>query len=107
MHFLNEILALFREGFHHVNAIQGLIIALVAAIVMPRWRRLLPMAFLATIVHVIADMLIPMIARHAAFHLPNIMAFGYWRFVGTLFLGYIVVIAVFFLMKSLVVGGRK
>ncbi len=105
-HFLNEILAFFREGFHHVNAIQGLIIALVAAIIMPRWRRLLPTAFIATVVHILADMLIPVVARHAAFHLPDLVSLGFWRFVATLFLGYIVVISVFFLMKRFVAGGR-
>jgi hypothetical protein len=107
MHIVNEILAFFREGFHHVNAIQGLIIALVAAIIMPRWRRLLPTAFIATVVHILADMLVPVIARHAAFHLPDFLSLGFWRFVATLFLGYIVVIAVFYFMKWVVVGGRR
>lgn len=105
-HFVNEVLAFFREGFHHVNAVQGLIIAFVAAMIMPSWRRLVPLALGATIVHVVADIVIPMIARHAAFHLPDVVSLGFWRFAGTLFLGYIIVIAVFYLLKRIVVGGR-
>ena len=60
----------------------------------------------ATIVHILADILVPMVARHAGFHLPDLVSLGFWRFVLTLFLGYVIVIAVFYLMKRIVVGGR-
>lgn len=105
-HVVNEILAFFREGFHHVNAVQGLIIAFVAAMIIPAWKRLLPLAVGATVVHVLADILVPMIARHAGFHLPALLSLSFWRFTLTLFLGYIIVIAVFYLLKRVVVGGR-
>lgn len=106
-HFVNEIWAFFREGFNHVNAIQGLIIALVATVLMPRWRRLIPIALGATLVHIVADVLIPVVARHAAFHLPPLVTLGFWRYAATLFLGYIIVIAVFFVIRLIVFGGRR
>ena len=78
-HFLNVILAFFREGFNNVNAVEGLVIALVAAIIAPAWDRIWAVALGATVVHLIADVLIPVIARHAAFHLPPLMEFSFWR----------------------------
>ena len=37
--------------------------------------------------------------------LPNLLTLGFWMSVLALFLGYAIVIAVFFLIKSLVTGG--
>ncbi len=39
-HMLNAIWDFFREGFNHVNAVEGLVIALVAALLVPAWYRL-------------------------------------------------------------------
>lgn len=73
---------------------------------MPRWRRLVPVAVGATLVHLIADVLIPVVARHASFHLPPLLELSFWRFALILFLGYLVVIALFFLLRRVLLGGR-
>jgi uncharacterized membrane protein len=100
-HFLNVILSFLREGFDTVNAVEGLVIALVAAIVVPAWDRIWAVALGATLVNLIADVLIPVIARHAAFHLPPLLTFGFWRHAVALYIGYLIVIAVLMFIKRM------
>jgi hypothetical protein len=98
-HFFYVILDFFREGFNHVNAVEGLVIALVAAIIAPAWDRIWAVALGATLVHLIADVLIPVIAVHAPFRLPPLLEFPYWRMVLSLYVGYLIVIAVLMFIK--------
>ncbi len=105
--YIDQVVAFFREGFYSVNAIQGLIIALVAAFIMPGWSRLWAVVLGATVVHLIANVLIPVVAGQAAFKLPPLVEVGYWRDALVLFVGYLVVISVFyFLRRSLLKGGH-
>jgi hypothetical protein len=98
-HFLNVVLDFLREGFNHVNAVEGLVIALVAAIIAPAWDRVWAVALGATLVHLIANVLIPVIANHAAFHLPPLMDYSFWRTAISLFVGYLIVISVLMFIK--------
>jgi hypothetical protein len=100
-HFLNVILDFLREGFNNVNAVEGLVIALVAAIIAPAWDRVWAVALGATLVHRIADVLIPVIANHASFHLPQIMEFAYWRTTLSLYVGYLIVISILMFIKRM------
>ncbi len=104
-HFLRIILDFFREGFDHVNAVEGLVIALVAAIIAPAWDRIWAVALGATLVNLIADVLIPVIAQHAAFRLPPIMEFGFWREAVALYVGYLIVISVLMFIKRTFLSG--
>jgi|SRR5579871_1116185 len=99
--FLHEVLNFFREGFAQVNAVEGLVIALVATLLASAWNRVWSVALGATIVHLIANALIPVIANHAAFRLPAIMEMSYWRTALVLFAGYLIVISVFMFIKRL------
>jgi len=100
-HFLNVILTFLREGFDHVNAVEGLVIALVAAVIAPAWDRVWAVALGATVVHLIADVLLPVITSHAAFRLPEIMTMPYWRTALSLYVGYLIVISVLMFIKRL------
>jgi hypothetical protein len=100
-HFLNVILDFFREGFDNVNAVEGLVIALVAAIIAPAWDRIWAVALGATLVNIIADVLIPVIARHASFHLPPLLEVSFWRTALSLYVGYLIVIAVLMFIKRM------
>lgn len=99
--FLHDALNFFREGFSQVNAVEGLVIALAATLLASAWNRVWSVALGATIVHLIANALIPVIANHAAFRLPALMEMPYWRTALALFAGYLVVIAVFMFIKRL------
>ncbi|HEY0104541.1 MAG TPA: hypothetical protein VGB91_00555 [Rhizomicrobium sp.] len=100
-HFLSIIWGFVHEGFNNVNAVEGLVIALVAAIVVPAWDRIWAVALGATLVHLIADVLIPVIAHHAAFRLPPLLELPFWRMALSLYVGYLIVIAVLMFIKRM------
>jgi hypothetical protein len=106
-YYLHEFLAFFenglREGFAHVNGALGLIIALVGAYMLHHWKRLWAVALGATLIHLIAEVMIPVLANQTRFALPNdLLQMSYWRTAAALYLGYLVVIMVFFVIKKTV-----
>ena len=102
--FLGGIFGLAQGGFDGVNQVTGLLIAIIAALLMTAWGRLWATALGAALVHVAIGVLRPVLDG-GAFVLPNLLTLGFWMSVLALFLGYAIVIAVFFLIKSLVTGG--
>ena len=91
----------FRDGFNQVNAVEGLVIALIAALFVPAWHRVWAVALGATLVTVILNVMLPVLADHATFRLPPLMEPDFWRFVAVLFVGYLIVIGVFFALKRM------
>lgn len=55
----------------------------------------------ATVVHVLVDVLMPVVTRGAPLLLPDILEFPFWRYVAVLLAGYLVVIAVLMLVRRL------
>lgn len=105
MEFVDRVLDYLREGFHDVNAIQGLIIALLAAFFMSHWGRIWFIALGATVVHIVADMMLPVIVNRAEFMLPPLVEAAFWNKFAALYLGYLVAIAFFFFIKKNVLKG--
>lgn len=101
MDIVDQVLDFMRAGFNSVNAVQGLIIAFVAALIMPGWNRLLVFTVAAALVHVIADVLLPVVSGGAALRLPPILETAFWREVGFLLVGYLIIITVLFLLRRL------
>jgi len=101
MDFLQQVLDFFRAGFDQVNAVQGLIIALIAAILLPSLARLPMFVVGATLVHVIVDTLLPVLAGGGAIQLPQVLELSFWVKVATLLAGYLVVILILGLIKRL------
>ena len=104
--FLATVFDLAQGGFDGVNQIVGLLIAAVAALMMPAWNRLFPTALGAALVHILIGVMRPVLDG-GAFALPPILTVAFWMTVLALFLGYSIVIAVFFLVKSLFTGGGR
>ena len=104
--FLSGFLALARGGFDGVNQVTGLLIAIIAALLMTAWSRLWATALGAALVHVAIGVLRPVLDG-GAFVLPNLLTLGFWMSVLALFLGYAIVIAVFFFIKTLFTGGAR
>ncbi|MFC0634049.1 hypothetical protein [Brevundimonas balnearis] len=104
--FLGGLFALAQGGFDGVNQVMGLIIALIAAILMPAWRSLWGTALGAALVHVIVQTIRPALDG-GAISLPPLMTVAFWMTMLALFLGYAIVIAVFFFLKTLVSGGAR
>jgi len=103
--FLREGL---REGFSRVNAVLGLVIALIAAFMMPAWNRVWAITLGATVAALIALWALPIVQDHAPFRLPsNLIEVSYWREALALYFGFLVVIAVFFFLKTAVMPKAK
>jgi len=108
--FLDQLAALFsglfalaQGGFDGVNQVVGLIIALIAALMMPSWRSLWGTAVGAVIVDRLVVMLRPALDG-GQIALPDIMTVSFWMTAFALFLGYAIVIAIFFFLKTLLTG---
>jgi hypothetical protein len=69
---------------------------------MPSWRQWLIMALLATAIHLAVNYL-PEVLQHGS--LPNFMEESFWTRTLAYFLGYLIIIGVFFFLKSLVARG--
>lgn len=103
--YLHEILYFFRDGFRdgfaHVNGALGLIIAVFAAYQLSDWKRLWAAALGATVLHLVAVVMIPVLANERSFQLPpDLLELSYWKTAAALFLGYLVVVGVFFAIKK-------
>jgi len=84
-----------------VNDALGLIIALVAAYVLSSWKRLWAVALGATLAHLVAEVMIPVLANQSRFALPaNMTELSYWKTALALYLGYLLVIAIFYIIKT-------
>ena len=102
--FLGGVFGLAQGGFDGVNQVMGLLIAVIAALLMPAWGRLWATALGAALVHEAIRVIRPVLDG-GVFVLPDLLSLGFWMMLLALFLGYAIVIAVFFLIKSLVTGG--
>lgn len=103
MEYLNQALDILREGFANTNNPKGLLIALAATVFLSSWKQWLPISLLATIVHIAIDQLAPVLAGEGgAVVLPPLMEPSWWAQSGVMFVGYAIVIAVFFLIKGMV-----
>ena len=102
MEYVNQAIDALKDGFGQINHPQGLIIALIAALLMPSWRQWLIMALLATAAHLAVNYLPGILQGHG---LPNFMEQAFWTQALAWFLGYLIIIGVFFFLKSLFARG--
>ena len=79
--------------------------AVIAAIMMRAWARLLVVTIGAVVAHILLDVLAPVIAEVSGFELPPLLEAWYWQYVGILLIGYLIVISVLFAIKRLVLKG--
>jgi hypothetical protein len=99
-----DILSYMQVGFTQINAVQGLLIAVVAAYFLHRWSNVFAIAVGATVVHIIFDVMLPVLANGAQFQLPPLMDGAYWNYVLALYVGYLLVITVFYIVKRVVLN---
>lgn len=98
--FFTQLWELAQAGFSGVNQVLGLIIALVAALAMASWRDLWRTAAGSAVVQVIIAAILPMLDG-GQFSVPNVMTLTFWMTLLALFLGFAIMIALFFFVKSL------
>ncbi len=103
MELIDQAIEYLRDGFGTINNPKGLLIALAATIFLSSWRQLLPVALVSTVVHVAIERLAPVLAGGGgSVTLPPLMEERFWTQVLVLFLGYMIIIGVFFLIKGMV-----
>lgn len=95
---LSGIFSLAQGGFDRVNQVLGLVIALVAAILLKSWKRLFPLAAFSAAVHILIQTVRPVLDGGQV-TLPPLVTLEFWLSVFALFLGYAIVIAVFYFVK--------
>ena len=88
-----------REGYREVDAGLGLVIALVATFMMSSYGRILFMSLGSTIAHLVAEVLIPVIANNRDLKLPPFLESEYWRYAAVLFVGYFFVITLLYILR--------
>ena len=98
--FIAGVNEYMHTGFYKVNAAQGLLIAMVAAVLLPKWSRIFVIALGATLVHVIFDVMVPVLARNAPFRLPPLVDIEYWRYLLAIYIGFLIIISVFYVIKK-------
>lgn len=104
--FWNDFNAYLQTGFAHVNVVQGLLIAIVAAFLLYRWSGVFLAAIGAVVIHVIVDALLPVLNNSGEFRLPPVVDGGYWNYLLALYLGYVVAISVFYVVKRVLIGAQ-
>ena len=112
---INPTLEFLQHGFDRVNAVQGLLIALFAVVVMKTWRQLFVIALFATVIYLIIAAALPVVSGKGVnlseIRLPNPMHSEFWNDTATLYVGFVMIIAMFFAVKSVVFlrgsGGKK
>lgn len=109
MEYVDQAVAILRDGFANTNNPKGLLIALAATIFLNSWRQWLPVAVVATVIHIAIDRLAPVLAGSGGeVTLPPLMETSFWTSTGVLFVGYASIIAVLFLIKGMLFkGGAK
>ena len=104
---LQGLFALADRGFDGVNQVIGLIIAGVFGLfLMGAWRGLWSAALGGVLVHTLVEVLRPVLDG-GAFALPPLTEMSFWMTRFALFLGYAIVIAVFYFIKTLLGGGGR
>ncbi|MBI1261034.1 MAG: hypothetical protein GC184_04860 [Rhizobiales bacterium] len=97
--YANQALDMARQGFDTVNSIQGLVIAIVAAMLMSRYRQIVAYAFGATIVHELVN-----IGRRVLENmdpLPNYADVQVLKLVAIRFVGYLIAISLIYIVRRL------
>ncbi len=105
--YINDTLDFARTGFATVNVALGLIIAVIAAFMTTNYKQLFVITLGATLLTIVAEALLPVVAKTGDLRMPQVLNEPFWYHVGYLLVGYLVLIAVLFtLRRALLKGGH-
>lgn len=108
--YLDSALSFLNGGYDRVNGPQGLLIALLAVVIMKSWGQLLPLTLGATFAFAVVDVVIDIATRGGELKLPPVTDPAYLMRLATVFVGLLVIIAMFFAVKKVFFmrgGGAK
>ena len=78
------------------------VIGLVMALLMQEYAAILIFTVLSAIVHVIVDIVLPMVRDGASFAIPPVTDMLYWQYIAFLGLTYLVGLTVLYIIKAIV-----
>jgi hypothetical protein len=105
-HLWNEFWDIFRQGLNQIsNPIVGIFIALIGGLMARSIVSVFSISLLAVIVHVLADIVIPMAVHGAAMVLPT-LNHAFFVYALTLYVAYFVVIFVILMVKNIFASVR-
>lgn len=105
--YLMDAYNFVHTSFATVNSqVALLLVALIAAIMMKAWKQLWAMAFVALGLDILVLIFMPLLSR-GQFHLPDFLALSTLLGFFELYVGLVVVIAIFFLIKTLFMKTAK
>lgn len=103
MELVDQAVEYLRAGFANINNPKGLLIALAAVVFMGSWKQWLPLSLIALVAHIAIERLAPVLSGNGGeVTLPPLMDESFWTQTLVLLLGYLVIIAIFYFLKSLV-----
>ncbi len=104
---ITSLFELAQGGFDTVNQVVGLVIALIATVMMTSWRGLWGSALGSAFAFILVGLVRPVLDG-GKFALPDLLSIGFWATVLALFMGFALVITVFYFVKTLLGrGGHK
>jgi hypothetical protein len=105
--YLMDAYNFVHASFATVNSqVALLLVAFIAAIMMKSWKQLWAMAFAALVIDILVMVFMPLISR-GTFHLPDFLALQTLIGLAELYVGLVVVIAIFFVLKTMFVKTAK
>jgi hypothetical protein len=100
-------MSMLQATYQGLNQVQGLLIALIAAILMKDWKQLFPMAAGATLVNFLVGLVEPVL-RGGTFRLPeNLLTLYFLLSLIATFVIFALIIAIFFFIKSMLLKTAK
>jgi hypothetical protein len=100
--YLDQAVEVLRAGFAQINDPKGLVIALIATLFMRSWGQWIPAGIVSVVVYVAIEHFAPVLAGQAELALPPLMEAGFWTRTGILFVGFLIVIGIFFFVKRII-----
>lgn len=97
--------AIIRDGLNHINPIQGLIIGLLAGFAASTVAGVVFGALGASIVYVLVDLIKPVLFDHKAFQLP-VFNTAFWHFFLALYFAFLVIVALIYVVRSIIAAAR-
>lgn len=103
MEIVDQAVAYLREGFANINNPKGLLIALAAVVFMGSWKQWLPLSVVALVIHIAINQFAPVLSGgEGDVRLPELLSEAFWTEALVLLLGYLVIIGIFYFLKSLI-----
>jgi hypothetical protein len=101
---LIDAIAFLQTALSSVSGIKGVAIAVLAAYYLTDWQRVFAVALGAMAAHIVIDAVIP-VTWSGAIAFPPFADVTYGAELAKLYVGYLVIISAFFLVKSLLKDG--